>query len=98
MEQLARTLIFVALRMLRFGTSRAPLNFVVRFTLRRRPDPAIRKFFPNTFVDVIQADLGEQLHAADGESPFQFARDNKSDDQRVDAAGDAPRDGFDRLR
>ena len=31
---------------------------------------AKRQFFPDPLVGVIQADLGEQFHAADGEAPI----------------------------
>ena len=46
-------------------------------------------------MDVIQADLGEQFHAADGQRPSQFSRDEKGNDQRVHAAGEPLGDGFD---
>ena len=46
-------------------------------------------------MNVIQADLGEQLHAANGECPFQLTRDEKGDDERIYAAGDSPGNGFD---
>lgn len=50
---------------------------------------------PDAFVDVIQKNFREQFHAADGERPFQLARDDERDDERVNTAGDAPRDSFD---
>ena len=46
---------------------------------------------PDAFVDVIQENFREQFHAADVERPLQLPRDNKSDDERVQAPGDAPR-------
>ena len=52
---------------------------------------APRNLVPDALVDVIQENLREQFHAADVERPLQFPRDKKSDDERVNTAGDAPR-------
>lgn len=46
-------------------------------------------------MDVIQENLREQFHAADGERPFQFSGDQKGNNQRVQAAGQAPGNRFD---
>jgi hypothetical protein len=72
----------------------AASNLVILFALQFL-HAAKRKIVPDAFVDVIQADFREQFHAADGQRPFQFSRDEKRNDQRVHAAGEPPRDGFD---
>jgi hypothetical protein len=48
-------------------------------------------FVPHALVDVIQENFREQLHAADCERPLQFPCDEKSNDQRVQAASETPR-------
>src|SRR5271156_2062315 len=62
-------------------------NFVVWPRVKLAP----RNFVPDTFVDVIEKNFREQLHAADGERPLQFPSDEKSDDQCIQTASETPR-------
>ena len=67
----------------------------IKTRLLRLLDASEGKFFPNAFMRVKKRDLGEKFHAHDAQGPLQFMCDEKGNDQRVHAAGDAPRDGFD---
>ena len=42
-------------------------------------------------MDVIQKNFREQFHAADVERPLQFPGDEEGDEQRVQTAGESPR-------
>lgn len=45
---------------------------------------------PDALVNVIKKNFREQFNSADGERPFQFPGDEKSDDERVQTAGQTP--------
>ncbi len=47
-------------------------------------------------MEIVEADLGEQLDAADGEGILQPSRDQKGNDQSVDTASHSPGNGFDK--
>ena len=53
------------------------------FVIWPRLNFAPRDFVPDALVYVIQENFREQFHAADCERPFQFSRDEKGDDERI---------------
>jgi hypothetical protein len=46
---------------------------------------------PDPLVDVIQENFREQFNTADVKRPLQFSGDEEGDEQRVQAAGETPR-------
>jgi hypothetical protein len=46
-------------------------------------------------MNIIKPNLCKQLHPTNGQGPFQFAGNEKSNNQGVQAAGEPPRNSFD---